>query len=55
MELQKNTHHIFRIMYHFVLILKCRHKVFEETFCSQLKGIIEKIGYDYNIDIVEKL
>jgi len=53
MELQKNTHHIFRIMYHFVWIPKYRHKVFKEPFRSQLKAIIEKIGYDYNIEIVE--
>jgi len=53
MELQKNTHHVFRIMYHFVWIPKYRHKVFVEPYRSRLKDIIEKIGYDYNIDIVE--
>lgn len=40
-------------MYHFVWIPKYRHKVFEEPFRSHMKGIIEKIGYDYNIEIVE--
>ena len=40
-------------MYHFVWIPKYRHKVFEEPYRSVLKGIIEKIGYDYDIDIVE--
>jgi putative transposase len=53
MELQKNTHHVFRIMYHFVWIPKYRHKVFIEPYRSRLKDIIKKIGYDYNIDIVE--
>ena len=53
MELQKNTHHVFRIMYHFVWIPKYRHKVFVEPYRSRLKDIIKKIGYDYNIDIVE--
>ena len=53
MELQKNTHHVFRLMYHFVWIPKYRHKVFCEPYGEVLKGIIEKIGYDYNIDIVE--
>lgn len=53
MELQRNTHHVYRIMYHFVWIPKYRHKVFEEPYRSTLKGIIEKIGYDYNIEIVE--
>ena len=53
MELQRNTHHVFRIMYHFVWIPKYRHKVFYEPYRTTLKNIIEKIGYDYNIEIVE--
>ena len=53
MELQKNTHHVYRLMYHFVWISKYRHKVFCEPYHSVLKGIIEQAGYDYNIDIVE--
>ena len=40
-------------MYHFVWIPKYRHKVFSEPYRSELKAIIQKIGYDYNIDIVE--
>ena len=53
MDLQRNTHHVYRLMYHFVWIPKYRHKVFEEPFRSELKAIIEKIAYDYDIDIVE--
>ena len=53
MELQRNTHHVFRIMYHFVWIPKYRRKVFTEPYRTVLKNIIEKIGYDYNIEIVE--
>ena len=53
MDLQKNTHHVFRIMYHFVWIPKYRHKVFTEPYRTILKNIIEQIGYDYNIEIVE--
>ena len=53
MKTQGNTHHIFRIMYHFVWIPKYRRKVFEEPYRSTLKDIINKIGYDYNIEIVE--
>jgi len=53
MELQRNTHHVYCLMYHFVWIPKYRHKVFCEPYRSVLKGIIEKAGYDYNIDIVE--
>ena len=53
MELQRNTHHVYRLMYHFVWIPKYRHKVFCEPYRGALKGIIVKAGYDYNIDIVE--
>ena len=52
-ELTRNSHHVFRIMYHFVWIPKYRHKVFVEPYRSRLKGIIYKIGYDYNVEIVE--
>ncbi|MCF6229714.1 MAG: transposase, partial [Gammaproteobacteria bacterium] len=34
-------------------IPKYRHKVFKEPYRAILKGIIQKIGYDYDIDIVE--
>ena len=53
MELQRNSHHVFRIMYHFVWIPKYRHKVFYEPYRESLKCIIRKIGYDYNIEIIE--
>ena len=53
MELRRNTHHVYRLMYHFVWIPKYRHKVFEEPYRTVLKDIIGKIGYDYEIDIVE--
>ena len=53
MELTRNSHHVFRIMYHFVWIPKYRHKIFSEPYRSTLKEIIYKIGYDYNIEIVE--
>ena len=53
MELQRNTHHVYRLMYHFVWIPKYRHKVFSEPYRETLKAIIEKIGYDYGIEVVE--
>ena len=53
MELHSNTHHVFRLMYHFVWIPQYMHKVFSEPYRVVLKGIIEKVGYDYDIDIVE--
>lgn len=53
MDIRRNTHHVFRIMYHFVWIPKYRRKVFEEPYRGMLKNIIQKIGYDYDIEIVE--
>ena len=53
MELRRNSHHVFRIMYHFVWIPKYRRKVFDNPYREVLKKIIHKIGYDYNIEIVE--
>jgi len=40
-------------MYHFVWIPKYSHKVFIEPYLTTMKAIIKKIGYDYDIDIVE--
>jgi putative transposase len=40
-------------MYHFVWILKYRHKLFTDPYRESLKAIIEKNGYDYDIDILE--
>ena len=53
MELRRNTHHVFRIMFHFIWIPKYRHKVFVEPYRSTLKQIIDKIAYDYDIELVE--
>ena len=53
MELYRNSHHVFRLMYHFVWIPKYRRKVFVEPYRTDLKSIIAKIGYDYDIEIVE--
>ncbi len=53
MDLQRNTHHVYRLMYHFVWIPKYRHKVFVEPQRATMKAIIEKVGYDYGIEIVE--
>lgn len=53
MELRRNTHHVFRLMYHFVWIPKYRHKIFAEPYREVLKAIIAKAAYDYGIDLVE--
>jgi putative transposase len=53
MKHQRDTHHIYRLMYHFVWIPKYRHKVFVEHYREAMKAIIHKIGYDYDFDIQE--
>ena len=53
MKLDRNAHHVYRLMYHFVWILKYRHKVFKEPYRGVLKDTIRKVGYDYNINIKE--
>lgn len=53
MELRRNSHHVFRLMYHFVWIPKYRHQVFSEPYRDILKQIIAKIAYDYDIELVE--
>jgi putative transposase len=53
MELQRNSHHVYRIMYHFVWIPKYRHKVFAEPYRTNLKAIIEKAAYDYEMEVSE--
>jgi len=44
---------LFRIMYHFVCIPKYRQKVFEEPCRGALKHVIQKIGHDYDIEVVQ--
>ena len=53
MELRRNTHHVYRLMYHFVWIPKYRHKIFSEPYRESLKAIIGKICYDNDIELVE--
>ena len=53
MDLERNSHHVYRIMYHFVWIPKYRHKAFEEPYRSNLKTIIIKAAYDYDMCVEE--
>ncbi|WP_371257868.1 transposase [Pseudoalteromonas sp. '520P1 No. 423'] len=44
MELQRNSHHVFRLMYHFVWIPKYRRKVFSEPYREAMKIITKKMA-----------
>jgi putative transposase len=49
MELKRNTHHVYWLMYHFVWIPKYRHIEFVEPYREAMKSIIRKIGHDSDI------
>ena len=53
MELQRASHHVYRLEYHLVWTPKYRHPVFTEPYRTALKQIIVKSGYDYDIDVLE--
>ena len=53
MELARNSHHVFRIMYHFVWIPKYRNAVFKAPYADYLKALIRKIAYDYDMEVSE--
>ena len=40
-------------MYHFVWMPKYRNKIFKEPYRENLKLIIQKAAYNYNIEIIE--
>ncbi len=53
MELQRASHHVYRLEYHLVWTPKYRHPVFHEPYRTALKQIIRKAAYDYDIGILE--
>ena len=53
METERNAHHVYRIMYHFVWIPKYRKKIFNELYRGSIKAIIQKVAYDYGIEVEE--
>ena len=53
MDLERNAHHVYRIMYHFVWIPKYRNAVFREPYASYLKALITKVAYDYDMEVSE--
>ncbi len=53
MEISYNSHHAYKILYHFVWIPKYRKKIFTEPYRSTLKNIIQKAAYDYEMEVAE--
>src|SRR3989338_3649869 len=53
MELERNTHNVYRIMYHFVWIPKHRNAVFKKPYAEFLKALFRKIAYDHDMEVSE--
>ena len=43
MDFDSNTHSVFRLNYHLVLVIKYRRKVIDDEISNRLKGIFEYI------------
>lgn len=53
MDLQRASHHVYRLEYHLVWTPKYRHPVFTEPYRTALKQIIRKAAYDYDMEVLE--
>lgn len=55
MKLNKNCNCVYSMFYHLVTVVKYRQKIFtSDVIINDLKIIIEKIGKDFDVDIVEQ-
>ena len=53
MNLDNNTHSVFLLHYHLVLVVKYRRQVFDDTVSGRAKEIFEYIAPNYNITLEE--
>lgn len=53
MKLDSNTHSVFLLYYHLVLVVKYRRKVFDDRISDRAKEIFEYISPKYNITLQE--
>ena len=49
MDFDSNTHSVFRLNYHLVLVIKYRRKVIDDEISNRLKEIFEYISPKYKI------
>jgi putative transposase len=52
-ELDSNTHSVFLLHYHLVLVVKYRRKVFDDEVSSRAREIFEYIAPTYKITLME--
>ena len=53
MLLDTNSHSVFSLHYHLILVTKYRRQVFDEEVSDRAKAIFERIAPDYKIEIIE--
>ena len=53
MNLDSNSHSVFLLHYHLVLVVKYRRKVFDDAISTRAKEIFEYIAPNYNITLME--
>ena len=53
MVLENNTHSVFSLHFHLILVVKYRRKVIDDTISQRLKEIFEYIQPSYNITLQE--
>jgi putative transposase len=53
MKLDNNSHSVFLLNYHLVLVVKYRNKVFEDNISDRAKEIFEYIAQNHNITLLE--
>lgn len=53
MNLESNSHSVFLLHYHLVLVVKYRRQVFDDNVSNRAKEIFEYIAPNYNITLEE--
>ncbi|WP_003542064.1 IS200/IS605 family transposase [Desulfotomaculum nigrificans] len=53
MKLDTNSHSVFLLTYHLVMVVKYRRKVIDDRIANRIKEIGEYIGQNYNITFIE--
>ena len=53
MELNNNTHSVFSMYYHLVLVIKCRRKVITPPISDYAKDMFLRMSTNYNITLIE--
>jgi len=52
-EFDKNTHSVFLLNYHLVLVIKYRRRVIDDSISDRLKEIFSYVAPKYNITLIE--